>query len=1085
MSPATLTRHAVLLSLLCTVLAPGVSRAEPVRLTLLSLTDLHGAIAKGIEDRSSGRTLGSGSALFTTVAAERRPAPEATLLFDVGDSMQGTAISNLTQGRATIDFLNLLGVDAGAVGNHGFDWGVEVLVERMGQASFPILAANVVEKQSGHAPPWARPYHLLERRGIRIAVVGLITQNTPQVTIPENVAAYHFTDPAAAAVRLVAELVPKKADLVVLLCHFGFSPHPVLGAELKDTAAALEGFQDRVVIFAGHTHQQLAEKVGGVVTAQPRSSGRQLARITLLFDPDAGGIVESEASLLDVIADGVAADPRVAEVLRPFQEEVGEIMEEALGHAGVYLELDLRAESRIGNLLTDAIREQHGADIVFQNSQGVRAPIAEGPVRYEDVFNALPFENTVVLMSLKGSEVAEVLAQADANNRLLYTSGLRFALHLSRPEGERIEILSDLEPDRVYRVAVNSFLAQGGDGLSRLVEIGGGRDTGVVLRDVLAEKFRRENRAGRAVEAALDGRIVIVEAKEVSIMEIQGRETFSPLAGQRVATTGVVTQTATDGDGFSLQGFWLQDADGDGDATTSDGVYVSLEEAGTALVSPRPGDRIRILAEVEEEQTKRALPHTRLVKPTAIEVLQSGQTLPAAVPLVDLPDVDLADAVAFWEPLEGMRVRVGAATVVGPTEINGMFVLLAADDAVAGSGYFPETHHLLARSLGGDRVDYNPERIIVQSRETPPLRPGDEVLELTGAVVYASGVYMVRPDTLRVVSQELPPVPLSRRDGEAGDFKVTCYNLRDLFDTIDTPVMRDERFTPSPEDLDLQLTKLALSIVVELELPEILVANEYESPAILQALGDRVNAAAGTRYRSASLETSDWRGLEVGFLYDEDRVDLVDYYQLSGDDVVEAFGEGIFRTREPLVGVFRFSDSGAPLYIFANKFKTKRGEDPRMSLNEQPVRKTEAQRKLQAKVVRHRVDAMLAEDPDALILVTGDLGDFQFPEPGETGEDPIGTLEGRGDEPRLTNLIDLETEAERFTYIFQGNSMAFTHMLVSPALLKLLAGTDVLHFNAGLPDVLQHDPTTPLRASDRDPVEGRFYFPQRAGEMER
>lgn len=1073
MSLASMPRRAVLLFLLFTVLVSGASQAEPVKLTFLAIADLHGAIDKSIRDRPTGRRLGGGSALLTTIAAERSPAPEATLLFDVGDSMQGTAISNLTWGKATIDLLNLLGVDTGVVGNHAFDWGTEVLVERMEQASFPILAGNIVEKESGSAPPWAKPYHLIERQGVRIAVVGLVTQNTPQVTIPENVADYRFTDPPARAAQLVEELLSEKADLVVLLNHFGFSDNEALGAEIKDTAAALEGFHDRVVLFAGHTHQYYVRKLGDVLTVQPRSNGRQLAKVDLLFDPEAGRIVESEASLLDVVADGVAADPRVEELMRPHREAIGEIMAEELGQAGVYFDYDVTRECLIGNVLTDAIREQHGVDIVFQNSQGVRAPISEGPVRYEDVFRALPFENTVVLMSLKGSQIADVLAQADAKNRILYTSGLRYAQHLSRPEGERMEILSDLEPDRVYEVAINNFLAQGGDGLSLFAEIGGGRDTGVVLRDVLAEKFRSETRAGRSVESALDGRIQIVEVEEVSIMEIQGRETFSPLKGQRIATTGVVTQTAR-----GSNGFWLQDGDGDGDATTSDGIYVSLDEAGAEVVAPQPGDRIRIQAEVEEEQQReRALPHTRLVKPTAIEVLESGQALPAEVPLVDLPNVELADAVAFWEPLEGMRVRVEGARVVGPTEITGMFVMLTEADAVAGSSYFPETHHLLARSLGGDRVDYNPERIIVQSRDTPHLRPGDEVLELTGAVVYSSGVYLIRPDTLRFVGGERPSVPLSRRDGEAGDFKVTCYNLRDLFDTIDTPVMRDERFTPSPEDLNLQLTKLALSIVVELELPEILVVNEYESAGILQTLGDRVNAAAGTRYRSASLETSDWRGLEAGFLYDEARVDLVDYYQLSGDDVYEAFGEGIFRTREPLVGVFRFSDSGKPLYIFANKFKTKRGEDPRMSLNEKPVRRTEKQRKLQAKVVRNRVSAMLAEDPDALIIVTGDLGDFQFAEPGEGEDHPIGTLVGLGDETRLTNLVDLETESERFTYIFQGNSMAFTHMLVSPALLELLAGTDILHFNAGVPDALQHDRRTPFRASDRDPVEGRFYFP--------
>jgi predicted extracellular nuclease len=141
------------------------------------------------------------------------------------------------------------------------------------------------------------------------------------------------------------------------------------------------------------------------------------------------------------------------------------------------------------------------------------------------------------------------------------------------------------------------------------------------------------------------------------------------------------------------------------------------------------------------------------------------------------------------------------------------------------------------------------------------------------------------------------------------------------------------------------------------------------------------------------------------------------------------------------------------------------------------VRQTEVQRKSQARVVRRWVDERLAEDPDALILVTGDLGDFQFAEPGEGEDHPIGIIAGLGDQIPLTNLIDLEDPGETFTYVFQGNSMAMTHMLVSPALLEMLAGFDVLHFNAGFPDGLTRNPRTPFRASDRDPPEGRFDFP--------
>ena len=106
--------------------------------------------------------------------------------------------------------------------------------------------------------------------------------------------------------------------------------------------------------------------------------------------------------------------------------------------------------------------------------------------------------------------------------------------------------------------------------------------------------------------------------------------------------------------------------------------------------------------------------------------------------------------------------------------------------------------------------------------------------------------------------------------------------------------------------------------------------------------------------------------------------------------------------------------------------------------------------------------------------MAGDLNDFQFGEPGEGADHPVAILEGIGGGVPLTNLLNLEKEAERFTYLYDGNSQVLDHMLVSPALLDLFVAVDALHFNAGYPDSLGGDATTPLRSSDHDPLEGRF-----------
>jgi predicted extracellular nuclease len=174
------------------------------------------------------------------------------------------------------------------------------------------------------------------------------------------------------------------------------------------------------------------------------------------------------------------------------------------------------------------------------------------------------------------------------------------------------------------------------------------------------------------------------------------------------------------------------------------------------------------------------------------------------------------------------------------------------------------------------------------------------------------------------------------------------------------------------------------------------------------------------------------------------------------------------------VGVFEVE--GRTITIVGNHFKSKGGDDPLFGVNWPPIRITEEQRKAQARVVRDFVNSILDADPDTLVMVTGDLNDFQFSEPDEGIDHPVAILEGVEGGVPLTNLLNLEKDDERYTYVYDGNSQVLDHMLVSPALYDLFVGGDVLHFNASFPDDLGGDASTPLRASDHDALEGRFNF---------
>jgi predicted extracellular nuclease len=301
---------------------------------------------------------------------------------------------------------------------------------------------------------------------------------------------------------------------------------------------------------------------------------------------------------------------------------------------------------------------------------------------------------------------------------------------------------------------------------------------------------------------------------------------------------------------------------------------------------------------------------------------------------------------------------------------------------------------------------------------------------------------------------------------------------RNFFNGNDTIILRkggkdDGGSTPTPEELETQLTKLAMAIELELQLPEIMVLEEVENTGITQVLGDLVNASAGTNYQAVSFETSDARGIEVAFLYDDDRVDLVDAFQLFGPEIEAAFGPASASPgREPLYGKFMIDDEA--VHIVGNHFKSKGGDTPIFGIIQPFQRPTEVQRKMQAQAVRDFVDTLLAADPGAKVMVTGDLNDFQFGEHDEGPNHPIAILEGVGGGEPFTNLINMEKQQERWTFLFDGNSQMLDHMLVNDALLARLAGIDILHFNAAFPSDLGADPTTTLRASDHDAIEGRF-----------
>ncbi|MEZ4650219.1 MAG: 5'-nucleotidase C-terminal domain-containing protein [Candidatus Eisenbacteria bacterium] len=494
---------------------PREALDREVTITLLQTTDFHGALESDARDRD-GRRIGGADFLSAWIDKERSTNPNGTLVLDSGDVYQGTALSNLTDGRATIDYMNEVGFDASAVGNHEFDFGMDLLLARMDQAEFPFLCANVLEKKTGAPPSWAVPYKIFDRLGVRVAVIGLATPDTPQVTLLENVKHLDFLDPVATANRLIPELVPSKADIVVALCHMGGfqrNDGPIEG-ELVELAEGIEG---EAAILGGHTHRIVSGSVDDTAIIQAGSNGRWVGRIDLVYDRETRRVTSSSTNITTVYADSlpgesVLPDGDVTALVHRYRDEIAPTLDEVIATAPNGIASN-RIESQMGNWMTDLMREATRSDFAFQNPGGIRSSLDAGPVRFADVYRVMPFDNTIVVTEMTGDEVRAYLEAAARRGDTLHVSGLHYAVDFREPEGARVTKLvladgSPLDGSRTYRLAVNNFMAGGGSDLPELNGRPTTVDTGMLVRDVLINGCRTATSAGRALEPVVEGRVV-------------------------------------------------------------------------------------------------------------------------------------------------------------------------------------------------------------------------------------------------------------------------------------------------------------------------------------------------------------------------------------------------------------------------------------------------------------------------------------------------------------------------------------------------------------------------------------------------
>jgi 2',3'-cyclic-nucleotide 2'-phosphodiesterase (5'-nucleotidase family) len=477
----------------------------PVRLRVVGINDFHGNLRPHRPAFAEGREVGGAPALATYLRLAREAVEAPTLLLDGGDTMQGTPLSNLSFGAATVEFYDAAGFHAAALGNHEFDWGVEVLRERMEQAAFPWLAANLFVAGSDTLPSWARATHTVTLPGcaaaapacdsVRVGIIGVATTATPRTTIPAHVVGFRFGDEARAIDRHVPDLRQQGAHFVIVAIHEGAycaqGGEPCQGPVIE-IAERLSQRPDLIV--SGHSHTVLNLRAGGVPIVQAGSAGTRLSIVDLeRISADSVSVVVREQPV--TYTDRVDPDPAMAALLDRLVERYGPLLHEEITHLPEPL-LRTASEYPLGNLIADAQRAATGVDIAAMNNGGIRTELRAGPVTYEDLFRVQPFANTLVTMDLTGAQVLAFLEQVLSRGRPdAHVSGIRVRYAPGEAAGDRLRAAftddgSPIDPARTYRVAVNNFMAEGGDGFTVLLEGANVENTGIVDLDALIRHLR-------------------------------------------------------------------------------------------------------------------------------------------------------------------------------------------------------------------------------------------------------------------------------------------------------------------------------------------------------------------------------------------------------------------------------------------------------------------------------------------------------------------------------------------------------------------------------------------------------------------
>lgn len=550
-------------------------------LTILHINDLHSRIESinafdstcDAETEAAGECFG-GIARVKAMIDTRREALRGedanVLTLDAGDQYQGSLFYTTYKGEEVVEFMNMIGFDAMAVGNHEFDDGPEGLLTLIEGVEFPVISGNTDVSNEPVLAGKLRGALVLEVGGERIGIVSTLAEDTVETSSPgPGVTFLDAEDYLSAAVAALEEAGINK---IVALTHMGYKRDQQIAAEVSGID----------VIVGGHSHtlfsntdEDAAAPYPLMVTnpdgqevpiVQAYAYSKYLGELEVVWDDD-GNVISAtgDTILLDAsVTPDADAQARVAELAAPLEELKAEVIGETTAAIDGSRESCRLMECEMGSLVSDAILDrtaEQGVTIVFQNGGGLRASIDEGEITMGEVLTVLPFQNTLATFEIPGSVVLEALENGlsqveEVAGRFPQVGGMRYTWDSSAPSGERVVSVEvneggewvPLDPDKTYVAATNNYVRNGGDGYAMFAgDDKNAYDYGPGLEFVLADYIAKQ---GGSITPYTDGRIVDVaaSAEDAAAEEAAAEEAPAeePAAEDAPAATEPTTEDASE-----------------------------------------------------------------------------------------------------------------------------------------------------------------------------------------------------------------------------------------------------------------------------------------------------------------------------------------------------------------------------------------------------------------------------------------------------------------------------------------------------------------------------------------------------------